>query len=107
MNDFIWQSNKTRLSFSLMTRYPSLGGMGLPNLQAYHFAVTLDKVKFWWHNSPENHWPQIEASLLKIMDWKSALLDPVASSKQVNHLSPPKKLRYNIGDTCYLAQAPP
>lgn len=42
MNDFIWQNQKPRLSFSLMTKHMSMGSWGLPNLKAYNFVV-----KFW------------------------------------------------------------
>lgn len=75
MNKYIWQNKK--LSFYLMNKHPLKGGMGLPNLQAYHFAMTLDQCKFWWQNSSNKMWSQMEADILGISDWKTVLLDPL------------------------------
>lgn len=65
MNDFIWQSKKPCLSFFLMTRQPSLGGMDLLNLRVYHFAVTLDQVKYW-RSLLSDSFPSLSYSLVSI-----------------------------------------
>lgn len=44
MNNYIWQQKRPRLSLHLMNKHPRLGGMGLPNLQAYHLAMTLGQI---------------------------------------------------------------
>lgn len=56
-----------------------MGGLGLPNLQAYHFAMTLDQSKYWWQNSSNKTWSQMEADILGISDWRAVMLDPLPS----------------------------
>lgn len=46
INHYVWQNKKTRLSLSLMNKHLRMGILGLPNLQAYYFAVTLDQIKY-------------------------------------------------------------
>lgn len=89
MNRYIWQNKKPRLSFHLMNKHPLRGGLGLPNLQAYHFAVTLDQCKFWWHNSSDKAWSQMEADILGISDWRAVMLDPLPDPKFASRLPPP------------------
>lgn len=61
---------------SLMNKHPTMGGLGLPNLQAYHFTVTLDQIKHW-QNSTGKTWSDMEAKMMAVPYWKSILLDPV------------------------------
>lgn len=83
-----------------------MGGMGLPNLQVYHQAVTLDQVKYWWRNSPDKSWPSMEAEILGVSDWKEALLDPIGTLESQPHMSPPVRTTLHYwrellrGDIC-------
>lgn len=76
MNQYIWQNKKPRLAFKLMTRRPCMGGLGLPDLHAYHLAMTLDQIRYWWHNSSDKTWVQMEAATVGTLDWKAVILDP-------------------------------
>lgn len=64
----------------LMNRHMRLGGLCLPNLKAYHMAVTLDQIRYWWHKSLDKKWVMIKTGLANNTDWKALLLDPVESS---------------------------
>lgn len=48
MSKFIWQNKKPRLSLLLMRKKLHHGGMGLPDLKAYHIAVTLHQILVAW-----------------------------------------------------------
>lgn len=84
MSKFIWQNKKSRLSLSIMYKRLHFGGMGLPDLKAYHIAVTLDQIRYWWHGSSEKQWIAMEADLAGIPNWKAALLDPVGRASYLN-----------------------
>lgn len=47
MKKMVWLNRKPRLSFQTMTKHLHHGGLGLPNLKAYHRAVTLDQMKLF------------------------------------------------------------
>lgn len=80
MSKYIWVNKKPRLSFQTMTRRLDLGGLGLPDLKAYHRAVTLDQARYWWHNSTEKKWVDIESAIAGRPNWKAVLLDPLPTA---------------------------
>lgn len=96
MNKFIWQNWKPRLPLPTINRRLTLGGLGLPNLQVYHIAVTLDQIRYWWHNSKDKQWVHLESAMAGISDWRAALLDPLRDLPPRRILSPPviTTLRY-------------
>lgn len=79
-----------------MTKHLHHGGLGLPNLKAYHRAVTLDQIKHWWHNSPDKQWVTMESDLLGGPNLQSTLLDPLSLAFTRPTLPPPiyTTLRY-------------
>lgn len=85
MNNYVWQNKKPRLSLALMNKHLCMGRLGLPNLQTYHLAVTLDKIKHWWHNSDEKSWLGMEAAMLGVSEWRAVLLDPIQEPLQILH----------------------
>lgn len=88
MNPYIWQNKKPRLSLFLMNKHPRMGGLGLPNLQAYHFAVTLDQIKHWWHNATGKTWSDMEAKMMGVPYWKAVLLDPIPEPTSRSSMPP-------------------
>lgn len=66
MNRSIRQNKKPWLSFALMNKHFHMVSLGLPNLQAYNFAVTMDQIKYWWHRSPDKQWAVMEANMIKV-----------------------------------------
>lgn len=76
-NNYIWQKRRPRISFRLMTRHPRMGGLGLPNLQAYHFAMTMGQIKHWCYNNPLKPWVRMESAILAVREWRGLLLDPI------------------------------
>lgn len=89
MSTFIWQNKKPRLSLSLMQKKLHFGEMGLPDLKAYHIAVTLDQIRYWWHGSPEKQWVTMEAELAGIPNWRAVLLDPIGGAPCMTLNAPP------------------
>lgn len=73
-----------------------MGGLRLPNLEAYHLAVTLDQIKHWWHNSTEKSWVGMQVAALGISDRRAVLLDPVPEPLQMPYIPLParKTLQY-------------
>lgn len=89
MSKFIWQNRKPRLSLSTMNRRLQMGGLGLPNLKAYHAAVTLDQIRYWWHMSNSKQWVTLESVVANVPNWRAALLDPIRKIPQSRLISPP------------------
>lgn len=87
-----------------MNRHPRLGGMGLPNLQAYYFAMTLGQTKHWWHNSSTKLWSLMEAVSLGLSEWKAVLLDPFPNPVFSSHLSPPITATLNYWKVVFTEQ---
>lgn len=77
MTKYVWQGKRPRLALTLMNKRPSMGGLGLPNLHAYHLAITLDQAKHWWRCPLERPWSKIEAATIGVSDWRAVLLDPL------------------------------
>lgn len=75
-----------------MTRHPRMGGLGLPDLCAYHIAMTLDQMKHWWHNSPNVVWTEMEAGVLGTSDWRAVILDPFPEQTPLPRYSPTRPI---------------
>lgn len=88
-SQFHLQNQKPRLSFSLMTKQLQFGGLGLPNLKAYHITVMLDQARHWWHNTVDKKGVTLESAMACIQDWWAALLDPIKGVLTQRLKSPP------------------
>lgn len=106
MNAYVWQNRRPRLSFSLMSKRPRKGGLGLPKLQAYHFAMTLAQVKHWWKGSKSKAWVCMEADCMGIKDLKGALLDPIANPLFPAHITPTITTTLNYWKTVFMKRCP-
>lgn len=92
MNKFVWRNKKPRLSLSIMHKKLPFGGMGLPDLRAYHMAVTLDQIKHWWHDSRDKRWVTLETDLAGVANWKAVLLNPLAGTPCIRQMTPSIKI---------------
>lgn len=58
---FIWAGKCARANKFLLQRSRSVGGLGLPNLLGYYWAVNAQKTLLWF-TSPQHSWCQLEAN---------------------------------------------
>lgn len=61
ISSFIWAGKWPRANRSLLCRDGSAGGLGLPNLAGYYWAVNMHKIILWC-TSPQTSWCQCESA---------------------------------------------
>lgn len=65
VNHLIWDGRRPKFKSSILYRPKSEAGLGVPNIKAYHEAVILDQLKYWWASSPDYVWCSLEQSLME------------------------------------------
>lgn len=62
----IWTSKTPRLSWARLTLPKSLGGLGLPDIQKYHWACHLTRIADWHLHYHNKNWIQLEQVFITI-----------------------------------------
>uniref|UniRef100_A0A667XYE7 Reverse transcriptase domain-containing protein n=1 Tax=Myripristis murdjan TaxID=586833 RepID=A0A667XYE7_9TELE len=60
--NFIWNGRKPRIKMKYLKLPKEMGGLDLPNLQAYYQAVQVRNVKIWMLESPHIKWREMEVN---------------------------------------------
>lgn len=74
--NFIWATKAPRLSWVRLTLPKQLGGLGLPDIQKYHWACHLTRVVDWHIHRPSKDWITLEDSLTSIPIANSPWITP-------------------------------
>lgn len=64
--NFIWASKSPRLSWDRMTLPKLTGGLGLPDIQRYHWACHLTRIIDWHVHKSTKDWITIEDSFAQL-----------------------------------------
>lgn len=57
---FIWQNKKPRVSFAILRQGKNQGGLAVPDVKKYYYAVALSRVVEWAREKSEKQWVKIE-----------------------------------------------
>lgn len=60
---FIWQNKNPRISFAVLRQGKKQGGVVVPNVKKYYYAVVLSRVVEWVREKSEKRWVNIENNL--------------------------------------------
>lgn len=80
---FIWASKTPRLSWDRLVLPKLLGGLGLPDIQKYHWACHLTRIVDWHLHRSNKAWITLEDSFTKT---------PLSHLPWINHNSIPRDL---------------
>lgn len=60
---FIWQKGRARLSFSILRRPRSKGGVGLPDVELYYKAAQLRILTEWFRRDSKKQWFHMDKAI--------------------------------------------
>lgn len=60
ISKFIWQNKRPRIRLKMLMSGREKGGLGLPNLRLYYWAVQIRAIVAWIIKDPETQWVSIE-----------------------------------------------
>lgn len=64
---FLWNSQRPRIWYSLLTKPKDQSGMGIPDFKHYYQATHLTRVIDWYCHGAAKHWVNLEAALSPIL----------------------------------------
>lgn len=79
---FVWASKTPRIGWDRLVLPKRLGGLGLPDLQKYHWACHLTRLVDWHIHRPSKDWIALEASFAHL---------PLANTPWMTHTNVPKE----------------